>query len=135
MSSPDIKKTRISSLAYPLSEVLRKPKVSNKQCRNPRSVYTYTRVHKTWYTQVYNTPHEHLLQLCFRRLLIEISQVSESQKQALVNAIQYVCNPTLAYLRRHPKREFALQSYNYFLIYANNSAFCEEKILNNPLEE
>ena len=25
-----------------------------------------------------------------------------SQKQALANAIKYVCNPTLAYQRRHP---------------------------------
>ena len=38
-------KTRISLFAYPLSEVLRKPKVSNKQCRNPRCVYVYTRAY------------------------------------------------------------------------------------------
>ena len=33
-------KTRISSLAYPSFEVLGKPDNSNKQCRNPRCVYT-----------------------------------------------------------------------------------------------
>ena len=35
-----IKKTRISFIAYPLIEVLRKPVQPNKQCRNPRCVYT-----------------------------------------------------------------------------------------------
>ena len=46
------------------------------------------------YTRVYNTPHEHLLLLVFEDF-IEVSQVSESQKQALVNALKYVCSLTL----------------------------------------
>ena len=37
-------KTRISFLAYPLLEVLGKPILSNKQCRNPRCVYRHTRM-------------------------------------------------------------------------------------------
>ena len=37
-------KTRISLFAYPPIEVLGKPDNSNKQCRNPRRVYTHTYV-------------------------------------------------------------------------------------------
>ena len=36
----------------------------------------------------------------------EVSQVSRSQKQALANAIKYVCIPTLT-RRQTPQREFA----------------------------
>ena len=50
-------KTRISLFAYPLSEVLGKPLLSNKQCRNPRCVYAYTRAYPNIkYTRVHNTP-------------------------------------------------------------------------------
>ena len=56
------------------------------------------------------TPHEHLPLTCFR-----------GQKQALVNAIKYVCSPT-PLRQQTPQREFALQRYNKDLDYAN--LFC-----------
>ncbi len=66
-------KTRISLFAYPLSEVLGKPLLSNKQCRNPRCVYAYTRAYPNIrYTRVHNTPHEHLPQPCFRTTNLKI---------------------------------------------------------------
>ena len=54
-------------------------------------------------------------------MVVEVSQVSDDQKQALVNAIKYVCSPT-PLRQQTPQREFALQSYNKDLDYAN--LFC-----------
>ena len=44
-SFSDIKKRGFLSIAYPPFEVLGKPVISNKQCRNPRCVYAYTRAY------------------------------------------------------------------------------------------
>ena len=43
-----------SLFAYPLIEVLGKPDNTDKQCRNPRCVYT--ELHAYMYARVYNTP-------------------------------------------------------------------------------
>ena len=56
-------------------------------------VHTHTYI---WYTRAYSTPDGHLLLLVFEIIrLFEVSQVSISQKQALANAIKYVCSLTL----------------------------------------
>ncbi len=58
-------------------------------------IYKCTRI-PIWYTRAYSTPDGHLLLLVFEIIrLFEVSQVSISQKQALVNAIKYVCSLTL----------------------------------------
>ena len=58
-------------------------------------IYEHTRI-PIWYTRAYSTPDGHLLLLVFEIIrLFEVSQVSISQKQALVNAIKYVCSLTL----------------------------------------
>ena len=54
-------------------------------------ILNYTR---TLYARVYSTPNEHLRYL-FLNNKFEVSQVPNDQKQALVNAIKYVCSLTL----------------------------------------
>ena len=86
----------------------------------------YANTHVQMYTRVYNTPMSIYHYLFSKMTYFEVSQVSRSQKQALVNAIQYVCaltrsvlplkwekrlppkrrNP-LPHMRHNPQREFA----------------------------
>ena len=54
----------------------------------------YAKTHVQMYTQVYNTPMSIYHYLFSKMTYFEVSQVSRSQKQALVNAIQYVCSLT-----------------------------------------
>ena len=64
------------------------------------------------YVRVYRHPWAPTTAL-FSNITFEISYVSRSQKQALVNAIKYVCNPTLE-CSHTSQREFAaakLQKY------------------------
>ena len=95
-------KTRISFLTYPSSEVLRKPIYSNKQCRNPRRVYTHT--HVILIRAGINTPMGIYHYLFSKYMVVEVSQVSDDQKQALVNAIKYVCSLTQKYHADIPTR-------------------------------
>ena len=75
-------------------------------------IYTKLHAHNVRESALYT--HGHLLLPCFEIIdCCEISQVSTSQKQALVNAIKYVCNPTLE-CSHTSQREFAaakLQKY------------------------
>jgi hypothetical protein len=52
----------------------------------------------------------------FLNNIVEISYVSISQKQALVNANQYVCSLTLICPRRHPSVSLRCKGSNNFAI-------------------
>ena len=52
-------------------------------------IYEHTRV-PIWYTRAYYTPMSIYCYL-FSSFKFEVSQVPNGQKQALVNAIKYVC--------------------------------------------
>ena len=58
----------------------------------------------------------------FSSFKFEVSQVPNGQKQALVNAIKYVCLPTSRHLCRHPSVSLQVQNYYKILRYANFKA-------------
>lgn len=55
-------------------------------------IQTHTRTAK--YVWVYRHPMSIYHYLFSKYMVVEVSQVSDDQKQALVNAVQYVRNPT-----------------------------------------
>ena len=73
---------------------------------------------RTLYARVYSTPDGHLRYL-FSSFKFEVSQVPNGQKQALVNAIKYVCSLTLWHPCRHPSVSLRVQRYKKILIFAN----------------
>ena len=62
-------------------------------------IYISTHVLAYVHVYIHTTGIYHYLLLNNR---FEVSQVSNDQKQAFSKRLKYVCNPTLAYHRRHP---------------------------------